>query len=179
MSLHLKGEKQSLEDILISREKRVLYQKYLIDRYKNTIVSYKLNIPGPVKFTPFIKKIFDEGLFIFNQRIKEFSVKSIYERILYKNSGPEFFGVFNVSAYFMKIITTKIEEEQDLGRLFDFDVLDSDGKHISRQDLGMNPRKCLLCDENAFECGRARRHEVSTLIAKIEKIALDYFNMNS
>lgn len=177
MSEYFKGEEQVLQDVLEARDVRARYQEYLLDKYKSTIVSYKLNIPGPVKYSSLIKQIFDEGMLVFKQRLHEASISIVFEEVWYKNSGPEYFAVFNVDAVSIKQITSSIEETHALGRLYDFDVLNSDGSQISRQELGIEQRKCLLCENNAFECGRSRRHDVSTLLAHIGTMALEYFGL--
>lgn len=175
MSKYFNGGKQSLQDILEARDMRVRYQEYLLDTYKTNLVSYKLNIPGPVKYSPLIKQIFDEGMSVFKKKLDEASISIVYEKVWYKNSGTEYFAVLNADAHFIKQLTTSIEETHALGRLYDFDVLNSDGSQVSRQELGIQPRKCLLCENNAFECARSRRHDVSTLIDHIETMALEYF----
>ncbi|MFL0247256.1 citrate lyase holo-[acyl-carrier protein] synthase [Candidatus Clostridium stratigraminis] len=175
MSQYFSGEKQSLEDILEARDMRADYQQYLINKYGSTIVSYKLNIPGAIKYNPLVKEIFDEGLSAFKQKLGELLIDNVHEKILYKNSGPEYFAVFYENDKLIKKITADIEETHPLGRLYDFDILDAAGNQVSRRDLGLQPRKCLICESNAFECGRSRRHEVSELIEKIEEIAIDYF----
>ena len=81
-------------------------------------------------------------------------MKVLHEQVTYKNSGPEYFAVINISSYIIKQVSTKIEEMHPLGRVYDYDVLNSKGTHIDRQELGIEARKCLLCDKNAFQCGR-------------------------
>ena len=170
------GVEQSLSDILKARETRAEYQQYLLDNYRNTVVSYKLNIPGPVKYSPFIRKIFDEGLAVFTKKIGESSIVSLFEKVIYKNSGPEYLAVFDISPYIIKGMAANIEEMHPLGRLYDFDVFAPQGRQISREELGIGLRKCLLCDSNAFECGRSRKHDIRDLISKIENMALEYFD---
>jgi holo-ACP synthase len=177
MNSYFKGEEQSLEDILKARETRVQYQEYLLDKYRNTIVAFKLNIPGPVKYNPLIRDIFDEGLKVLKQSLDEASIEVVQQEAVYKNSGPEAFIVLNLLPNIIKKLTALIEENHPLGRLYDFDVINLEGLQLSREEIGMQPRKCLLCEKNAFECGRSRSHEVGALIAKIEKMALDYFNV--
>lgn len=177
MSLYFKGEEQTLDDILRAREIRVNNQHYLLDKYGSTVVSYKLNIPGPVKYNSLVKQIYDEGLLVFKQKINEYPIHILYEKEFIKNSGPEYLAVFDISAALIKELTTSIEENHPLGRLYDFDVLDAKGRQISREDLGISPRKCLLCDNNAFACGRSRAHGVNELIDKIESMAIDYFQL--
>jgi holo-ACP synthase len=177
VSEYFSGEEQSVQDILEARDLRVRYQEYLLDKYKTTIISHKLNIPGAVKYNSLIKQIFDEGILVFKQRLEEASIRIVYEKVWYKDSGPEYFAVVHTDAYIIKQLTITIEETHALGRIYDFDVLKVDGTQVSRQELGSSKRKCLLCENNAFECGRSRRHEVSSLIAHIEAIASKYFRL--
>ena len=179
MSLYFIGEEQTLQNVLESREERVQYQEYLLDKFRSTIVSFKLNIPGPIKYNSLIKEIFDEGLGLFKSKLKDDLIEIVHEHIIYKNSGPEYFVVINSSSYIIKELTTKIEETHALGRIYDYDVLNCKGRQIERQELGIEARKCLLCDRDAFQCGRSRNHEVSELIDKIENMSLDYFKTKS
>jgi holo-ACP synthase len=131
MNEYFTGREQSLKDILEARDSRVEYQEYLINKYKSTIVSYKLNIPGPVKYNSLIRRIFDEGLSEFKQKLEEASIQIVHETVCYKESGPEYFAVFYVKASEIKRITSQIEEIHALGRLFDLDVLDRQGRQVS------------------------------------------------
>jgi holo-ACP synthase len=175
---YFNGEEQSLQDILTARDKRVRYQEYLIRNYNRTVISYKLNIPGPIKYSPLIRQIFEVGLSIINQKLNQAAISIVHEKVWYRNSGPEYFAVVEATALGVKELSASIEETHPLGRLFDFDVLYSDGTQVSRQELGIAPRKCLMCDNNAFECGRSRRHDVDTLTAYIRTIAFEYFRLN-
>jgi len=178
MSIYFRGEEQTLLNILKSREKRAQYQQHLLNKFRSTIVSYKLNIPGPIKYNSLIKQIFDEGLQLFKSKLKDDLIEIQHEHVTFENSGPEYFAVINVSPFVIKKITTKIEETHALGRLYDYDVLNPMGRHIDRQELNIEARKCLLCDKNAFECGRSRNHTVNELTEKIHNMAFKYFNIN-
>lgn len=175
MNLYFKGKEQSLQNILIARDRRVEYQAYLLEKFKNTVISYKLNIPGPIKYNSLTRDIFDEGLRNLGEKIKASFIEVIHEKVTYEDTGAEYFGCFNEEADIMKEIAVSIEEEHPLGRLFDFDVLNEYGIQISRQDMGIEARKCLLCEKNAFECGRSRKHEIKDLIRKIESMHKAYF----
>jgi holo-ACP synthase len=179
MGVSFKGEQQNLQDILSSRDERVQIQQYFLEKYKSPLISYKLNIPGPIKYNSLIKEIFDDGLLAAKNELKKASVEIIDEKVLYKNSGPEYFASCKGTPSLIKEITTVIEETHPLGRLFDFDILDLEGNQLSRQEIGREPRKCLMCEKNAFECGRSRSHSVDELIDYIEKIALAYFRQES
>lgn len=179
MGVSFKGEEQSLQDILAARDERAQIQQYFLDKYNSPLISYKLNIPGPIKYNSLIKKIFDDGLLVCKNELTKASVEIIDEKVLYRNSGPEYFASFKGTPSLIKEITTVVEETHPLGRLFDFDILDLEGNQLSRQQIGREPRKCLMCEKNAFECGRSRNHSVTELIDYIEKIALAYFNQES
>ena len=56
----------------------------------------------------------------------------------------------------IKKITVEIENNLSVGRLFDMDVLDENGTHIERMEIGESPRTCLLCGNPAKECARSR-----------------------
>ena len=44
----------SLQDILLAREQRVAKQKELLTKYNCPLVSFTMNIAGPVKTSPLI-----------------------------------------------------------------------------------------------------------------------------
>ena len=48
---------------------------------------------------------------------------------------------------------------------------------IGREELGLEPRKCLLCDRPARECMRARTHSVDELLEKIQTLVKSYLNL--
>jgi holo-ACP synthase CitX len=73
-----------------------------------------------------------------------------------------------------KRMACHIEEEHPLGRLFDLDVIDTTGTPVSRSALGAEPRRCLLCQQEARFCMRNHTHSREELQARIEKIVDEY-----
>ena len=73
----------------------------------------------------------------FKSKVKDNLIEIEHEYIIYKNSGPEYFAVISISSCVIKKLTTSIEETHTLGRIYDYDVLDSNGRHIERQDSRM------------------------------------------
>ncbi|MBS4534735.1 citrate lyase holo-[Clostridium sp. D2Q-14] len=173
--MSIEGVEQSLKDILKAKDDRVAFHEELLEKFNSPIISYKLNIPGSVKYNNLIKKIFDEGLFEIMKILDEHKIEIIYKKVIYKDSGPEAFISFKCSPFKVKDLCTKLEDKHILGRIFDIDILNDKGLQISRQDKNKKPRKCLLCDKSAFECGRSRDHDLKDLLIKIEHIATDYF----
>ena len=48
---------------------------------------------------------------------------------------------------------------------------------IGREELGLGPRKCLLCDRPARECMRARTHSIDELLEKIQTLVNSFLNL--
>lgn len=70
-----------------------------------------------------------------------------------------------------------IEQTQSIGRLFDLDVLvmaNGQMKGLSRRELGLPTRRCLICEEDAKECGRSRKHSVEEMQMKIVELIKEF-----
>ncbi len=169
------GVPQSLSDVLQGRDKRVLIQQHLQKQFEKPLVSFKLNIPGAVKYSPEIHEIFDAGVKAFRQQIEAKGHVIAFEKSIVENTGPEYFAVMEASTACVKALTLHIEDQHPLGRIFDFDVLDEKGVQLSRQDLGMDQRLCLVCEKDAFVCARQRSHELEVLIHKILELHQAFF----
>ena len=57
----MQGIEVGINEILICREKRVVIQNEMIKKYRNPVISFTMNIPGPIKTNDEIKKAFDIG----------------------------------------------------------------------------------------------------------------------
>ena len=64
-----------------------------------------------------------------------------------------------------------IEEQDELGRLFDIDVIAPDGSHLSR----MEERRCLICGGPVRACARSRTHSAEELYQKTHGIIRRFF----
>jgi holo-ACP synthase len=153
----------------------VQIQASLLAKYEKTLVSFKLNIPGAVKYNELIKQIFDEGIQALQCNLIRNGMTLLVETVDYKQSGPEFFGVVAVESKIIKQVTWAIEESHPLGRLYDFDIIDKNGKQCGRQDIQKANRKCFLCDQPAFACARSRAHSVADMLSKIQAMYNEYF----
>ena len=162
----MQGIEVGIEEILDCREKRVTIQNEMIKKYNKPVISFTMNIPGPIKTNNEIKKAFDIGKNLILENLKENNIKVLEIQELNENTGNELFISINSLAEKIKNITVTIEESCELGRLFDIDVIDINFKQLSRKYF----RKCLICEEQAQECGRSRKHSVKELQDKIEEI---------
>lgn len=48
---------------------------------------------------------------------------------------------------------------------------------IGRDDLGLEPRRCLLCGNEVRHCMRAKTHTTEELLAKIDQMVDNYLNL--
>ena len=162
----MQGIELGIDEILNCREKRVVIQNEMIRKYKKTVISFTMNIPGPIKTNNEIKKAFDIGKNLILEKLKENNIEILEIQELNENTGNELFISTNLLAEKIKNITVVIEESSELGRLFDIDVIDVNFEKLSRKSF----RKCLICEEQAQECGRSRKHSVEELQSKVEEI---------
>lgn len=162
------------QEILEGREKRARLQKKLLETYNTPLVSFTLNIPGPEKNNPELKRIHYIGGRILEEALKTRSVPLIYSDSNESAAGFEKFFCIDWDAVSIKKLTVTIEEENDLGRLFDFDVFDENGQQINRQSLGLQGRKCLLCHEKPAICSRNGKHTLEELLKAVYGIIKDY-----
>jgi len=162
----MQGIEVGIDEILDCREKRVAIQNKMIKKYNKPVISFTMNIPGPIKINNKIKKAFDIGKNLILENLKENNIKVLEIQELNENTGNELFISVNSLAEKIKNMTVAIEESCELGRLFDIDVIDINFEKLSRKSF----RKCLICEEQAQECGRSRKHSVKELQDKIEEI---------
>lgn len=158
----------SLEEVLENREKRVEKIKKLENEFPyNTIICFKLNIPGKQKINEAILKIFSYGTYEIEQILRGSIVLSKEERI--NKTGPELFLVTDYNPIELKEKMIKLEESSSFGRLYDIDLV-KNGENITREMLNSGPRKCFLCEKDAKICARNRSHSVDEMIFWIENL---------
>lgn len=163
-------------EILKSREDRSLMQERIIQKFNLPIISFTLNIPGPKKDSLEYRNIHGVGMEVISSTIIKTKYNIEYMESMDKRTGPEGYFSVDIDALELKRITVKIENEHQLGRLFDIDVFDFNHRQISRSDLDLSPRKCLLCEEIAKVCNKSGTHALEELIGKIDNMYNLYFN---
>lgn len=156
----------TINDMLECRERRVRIQESLINTYHQPVLSFCMNIPGPIKTNTQIKAAFLAGKEALLKALSEHRITILDSTVFQDATGDEWIMALNAPAADIKAITTKIEESHPLGRLFDMDVIGLDGMKLSRGTY----RKCILCGCQAQECARSRKHSVEELQDKIMKM---------
>ena len=169
------GKDVSMAKILDARENRVQIQQEMLQKSPSCLLSFTLNIPGPVKVFPYTKWTYEVGISIILKGISLLNGVIIEQKEVKKDTGWEAFFTLNLHPEDMKAYLLEQEEQHPLGRLFDFDILRADGSKLSRQELGFWERTCLLCGNPAFLCGRSRTHSAQELLAKEIEIMENFF----
>lgn len=126
----MKGQKVVLTDMLACRERRVNIQNEYIQRYHCPVISFCMNIPGPIKTNEQIKSIpFRKGS-TFAVLQKE-NIPILTQTEFDEKTGNEIILTVDYPADKIKELTTELEENHPFGRLFDMDVIGTDGEKLS------------------------------------------------
>jgi hypothetical protein len=95
-----------------------------------------------------------------------------HEKIAF--TGCEQLWAVDADAEILKREMTLIEDMDELGRLFDIDVLDTNGVKLSRDSRGIE-RTCLICGGPVRACARSRAHTADELFARAHQVIDGYF----
>ena len=150
----MKGQEVVLTDMLACRERRVNIQNEYIQRYHCPVISFCMNIPGPIKTNEQIKKAFLSGKEALFAVLQKENIPILTQTEFDEKTGNEIILTVDYPADKIKELTTELEENHPFGRLFDMDVIGTDGEKLSRGVY----RKCLICGCQAQECARSRKH---------------------
>ena len=153
----------TLHEVLDNREQRVLRQKQLLGDYGATLICFTMNIPGPIKYDPWVRAGFDLGKMRLLDILSAAKIPLLHQETIYAVTGCEGFFVVDAPAEQIKKLTVQLEDGEELGRLYDLDVLTAAGDKCSRTQMGLPGRKCLLCDKPASVCGPIRAHSAGQL----------------
>lgn len=162
----------TLDQLLASREERASFQKELLKSYPGTtLVCLTVIMPGKVKRNLQSLIVAQAAL---TALVCAFGDSMLKLEVRDRQTGYEAYLETTLSHGEAKRKTCSIEDTHPLGRLFDLDVIDADGVPISRETIGLNPRKCLICDNEARYCMRNRTHTLSELSARIDEMIEAY-----
>ncbi len=159
----------TLNQILCVREERVKKQTAILKKFKHSLISFTMNIAGPVKTSPIIERAFFEGIRLLKENLPTDSI--VYQDVNIKDTGCEAIFSVNATASKLKDICTNIEDGLSIGRLFDMDVIDIDGNKLERKNI----RGCFVCGAPGRACAAGRVHSVDELQTATKEIIENYF----
>ena len=165
-------ETVSLEDILAAREARVRRQQELLAEWPDAaLLCLTVVFPGPVKRDERSVRVGEAGVAAVREA---FATAVLFEEIRDLPTGYEAFFVVDALPQEAKLRACAIEDTHPWGRLMDMDVIASGPRPLSRTEVGLPERRCLLCDRPARECMRARTHTLAELQARIDVLLSKY-----
>lgn len=172
--LSQQGDIVPLEVLLDGKEQRAKLQHKLLQQYNQTLLSLTVLAPSHIKRNPLLDYVFKQALQSLNSLLKKLSIKPIEHIIRHAESGDEAFFILPINATYLKHKTIMLEESSPIGRLWDFDIFNSEGKQIGRDELGYSPRSCLICKEHAKICARSRSHSLIELQNEMKKRVMQH-----
>lgn len=155
--------------ILDARETRYNFVLKLIKEYKRPVLCAKLNYPGIIKNTSESKHAFS----LLKNIVKaEYSVdfEGVFSCVLEGHDGESFILVLSKDSYEEKKKAVEIETYHELGRILDIDIYDLNGNPIDRKAVNMEPRACIVCGKNAFECIKSEAHRKEAVFDEVNKM---------
>lgn len=174
-NIFIDGTRPTLMEVLNRREERVYQIKKLLND-KNCVVCMKLNIPGEIKNNDWILRIFEDAILKIDNKLLNIGAKIENKLIQNLKTGPEYiFSVSDIEPKKIKFAMVEIEEDSDIGRLYDIDVEIENGS-ISRNDVDREERKCFICDKPSKVCSSSRAHSVDEMLEFINELVLKTFN---
>lgn len=165
-----------LEEILNSREDRANKQIEILREYPYSLISFTLNTPGIVKSSDLYNRIHQLGMDSIIKLLDDKGTRIRHKEVLNKSTGNEGYISVDMDAKELKGLMVSIEINNELGRIFDIDVFDKEHNQMSRTDLGLETRKCLLCNKDAKVCMREKNHTYEELIERIEQLSKQFFD---
>lgn len=161
--------------MLEAREKRVERQEKLLKEC-SCLICFTMNIAGPYKISDCIMRAYAEGVAKIYRILEQNGIETIKAEQIIEKTGMESYIALQQNPLKIKRLMVQIEDNFELGRLFDIDVIRPDGEKVSRADIGMDGRSCMICGSEGSGCARSRRHSVEELQQCFINKICDYFN---
>lgn len=163
--------------MLTAREERAARQQTMAAAHHGLpLVSFSLNIPGEHKNYPLAREAFHLGVSLLERQLRRANLSIAAQDTKEANTGCEcIIAVGGGAADAVKRIAVAIEENHPLGRLFDFDVIDTNGEQLRGEQYGRTIRRCIVCGKPVWECARSRAHPAEELARRTAQTLQNYF----
>ena len=135
-----------------------------------SLAALTLRMPAPLRTSG---RFCDKALALhasFAGVIRGKGIAILHEEFRVSSDGPESCIAAALDPVAFKRLAVDWETDHPWGDVADLDIMGSDGMTVSRTDLGLPSRKCLVCGEEAVVCSAGRRHDPALLEARVEEI---------
>jgi len=164
----------SLTQLLVAREQRQQQQQVLLKQWQVPLLSVTAVTPGPIKNNTVYQQIMHIAAQAIKQQLAQHRLTVLYSEQHNLITGEEHYYCVSGTADKLKQWMVYLEETHPLGRLWDIDVLDIPRGILSRRQFGYQARRCLLCEQSAHYCARAKQHSVDELYQAITDLLARY-----
>ncbi len=161
------GRAISLTELLASRDNRQARQQQWLKQHRVTLLVLTVVMPGPIKDSALTRRIFNAGWTQIQQAGQPLAGHFLRADAFALATGCEGFWSIQADAKEVKQWAVARESDSPVGRLWDIDVLTTDGCILSRRTSQLAERQCLLCSLPASVCARQRTHSQAELLAEI------------
>ena len=159
----------TLQELLDSRDRRARRQGELLSQFPGrALLCLTVQLPGPEKRNALSLEIARAGVEAIEKRFNP-----VFKETNDLETGFEGFFVIDGQPLEVKRAAAELEDTHPLGRLMDLDVIGPEGP-IGRASIGLQERRCLICEKPARYCMRAGSHTQDELIAKIKQLVSSY-----
>ena len=159
----------TLQELLDSRDRRARRQGELLSQFPGrALLCLTVQLPGPEKRNALSLKIARAGVEAIEKRFNP-----VFKETNDLETGFEGFFIVDGQPLEVKRAAAELEDTHPLGRLMDLDVIGPEGP-IGRADIGLQERRCLICEKPARYCMRAGSHTHEELMAKIKQLVSSY-----
>ncbi len=128
-------------------------------------VMLSLNLPGAAKTGERAQRLFEWGEKALLGALKAAATVRGSDEL-----GPFALYRTRLLATQVKRLGIALESMYPAGRLLDLDIYDHAGNPLSRAELEIAPRTCLICPAPALACIHAKRHTTQELMLRAEAV---------
>ena len=151
--------------LLEARDRRQALLDELFPTPSPATVMLSLNLPGAAKSGERAERLFEWG---------EKALLGVLKTVATVRGSDELgpFALYRtrLQSTQVKRLGIALESMHPAGRLLDLDIYDHDGKALSRTELDIAPRSCLICSEPALSCIHAKRHTTEELMLRARAV---------
>ena len=159
----------TLQELLDSRDRRARRQGELLSQFPGrALLCLTVQLPGPEKRNALSLEIARAGVEAIEKRFNP-----VFKETNDLETGFEGFFIVDGQPLEVKRAAAELEDTHPLGRLMDLDVIGPEGP-IGRADIGLQERRCLICEKPARYCMRAGSHTQDELMVKIKQLVSSY-----
>ncbi|MDV7103418.1 citrate lyase holo-[acyl-carrier protein] synthase [Vibrio sp. TH_r3] len=161
----------SLYDSYLCKETRLKKQQQLLKKYACPVITLKAHMPRELRHNNYVTPLIAQGLEAIQHTLSNHGMRCISNEEFQSTAGLEhYLAVKCRSASELKKLMMNIESQHYLGQLLDINVMNSEGKTLSRGSCELSARKCIICDQIAPVCAKNHRHSNKELDKQIRSM---------